>query len=408
MRRITCLVLGWRAMWILLSGSRDHPSMRVSRVVWPTLDPHAATAGREGGLATDSFVVDGRIDDEKLYELLQLQSERGALDYKSEAYDLSSLPSKLEFVKDCAGMLSQPDGGYLVLGVDKHGKPVAPPGVPEPHNFDDGGQLRPILAKYLDGDFEVRAQTHVIDGTNIVLIYVGPVGDGLPIVIKVEGQHTENKKQVVVVRRGEVIIREGTLHRPLTQADLLRLMHRREEAIRQEERARIDGIVEAVRASSVGTQIAHGPLAAITWQLPEDEFSNTILELVRQRDAVALSVAVSGAEADAMYMLGADDGSIDDLMIVLNRWLQISGRRLAWSPNFSIRWSTPSTRSTEPGISTVTLFPAPSSSQRSCGARSERDFSPSGVTPCGGRRGGQSGPSSRSIQSARATSTRHG
>ena len=32
--------------------------------------------GREGGVATESFVVDGRIDDEKLHELLQLQSEQ--------------------------------------------------------------------------------------------------------------------------------------------------------------------------------------------------------------------------------------------------------------------------------------------------------------------------------------------
>ena len=208
-------------------------------------------------------------------------------------------------------MLSQPDGGYLGIGVDKHGKPVPPPGVLDPHNFDDD-KLRPILAKYFDGDFEVQSQTHVIDGTNIVLIYVGPVGDGLPIVIKLEGQHPENRKQVVVVRRGEVIIREGTLHRPLTQSDLVRLMHRREEAIRQEERARIDGIVQAVRAFLVGTQIAHGPLAAITWQLPEDKDPNTILELVSQRDIVALSVAVSGAEADAMNMLGTNDGSIDD------------------------------------------------------------------------------------------------
>jgi hypothetical protein len=96
-------------------------------------------------------------------------------------------------------------------------------------------------------------------------------------------------------------------------------MHRREQAIRVEERARIEGIVEAVRSSSVGTEIAHGPLAAITWQLPEEEFSNTVLELVRRRDRVALRVAVGEAEADAMQALGSIADSLDNLMVILNR-----------------------------------------------------------------------------------------
>jgi hypothetical protein len=158
-------------------------------------------------LSIEPFVVDGRVDEEKLHELLAVQSERGGLDYKSKAYDLSALQSKFEFVKDCAGMLSQPDGGYIVLGVDPLGRPVPPPGVVDPHRFDDGGQLRPILAKYLDGEFEIRSQTHVVEGTTIVLLYVGPVGDGLPAVIKTEGQYTENKRQIVVLRPGVIIIR---------------------------------------------------------------------------------------------------------------------------------------------------------------------------------------------------------
>jgi len=72
-----------------------------------------------GGL----FACDGRVDEEKLRELLNVQVEQTNLDYKLRIDFSRGTKSRVEFVKDCAAMMTLPDGGYLVVGVDGQGVP---------------------------------------------------------------------------------------------------------------------------------------------------------------------------------------------------------------------------------------------------------------------------------------------
>ena len=60
-------------------------------------------------------VVDGVVSDEKLSELLALQTEYPELDLKA-TIDLTSTRDVVELAKDVGAM--QVGGGYIVIGVD--------------------------------------------------------------------------------------------------------------------------------------------------------------------------------------------------------------------------------------------------------------------------------------------------
>jgi hypothetical protein len=66
------------------------------------------------------IVLDGRVTDEKLAELLDLQTEHPMLDFK-EVIDLTSRAGLVEFAKDVGAF--QVAGGYIIGGVDGHGVP---------------------------------------------------------------------------------------------------------------------------------------------------------------------------------------------------------------------------------------------------------------------------------------------
>ena len=61
-----------------------------------------------------AFIYDGQVSEEKLGELLALGGEHSYLDFKREM-DLKDPVKKLDFVKDCAAMMNQPQGDAAVL-----------------------------------------------------------------------------------------------------------------------------------------------------------------------------------------------------------------------------------------------------------------------------------------------------
>ncbi len=71
----------------------------------------------------EPFAVDGRVDLEQMHALLDAQAEYATLDYK-QTCNLSDKKARAEFVKDAAAMMSNPNGGYLVVGVDGRGSAV--------------------------------------------------------------------------------------------------------------------------------------------------------------------------------------------------------------------------------------------------------------------------------------------
>jgi hypothetical protein len=201
------------------------------------------------------IVVDGRTDEEKLRELLAAGTEQLALDFKA-TLDLSQKSSAdvLHLVKDCVAMGNLPSGGYIVAGVDDTGKPAHDQAPLEVKHFDSA-DLRARVARYTEAQVHLVAQPHVVDGRDVVLIYVAPNPDGLPVPFSAIGQYQdENKKMQTVFSQGEVVVREGTSNVRLRYAHWPSLLQQYRAQVRaeatQEGNATLAQFVSTLREAS--------------------------------------------------------------------------------------------------------------------------------------------------------------
>src|SRR5215831_2634437 len=123
-----------------------------------------------------TVIVEPILTEEKLRSLLAEGHEQACLDYKREL-NLGERQDIIEFAKDIAAMQSEVSGGYIVIGVDDHGKPTGTL-TPALAKLFDEATLRPKLEKYLAQPFTVRSSQHTIGGILVVLVYVGASGHG--------------------------------------------------------------------------------------------------------------------------------------------------------------------------------------------------------------------------------------
>lgn len=156
------------------------------------------------------IVVDGRTDAEKLSELLAAGTEQTELDFKA-TLDLSQRSSKdvLSLVKDCVAMGNLPTGGYIVVGVLDNGAPAHEHADVEVARFDSA-DLRARIAKFTEAPVNVVSQAHVVGGRAVVLIYVSPNPDGLPVPFSSVGQYQDGSRTKDIFAEGEIVVREGT------------------------------------------------------------------------------------------------------------------------------------------------------------------------------------------------------
>jgi predicted HTH transcriptional regulator len=124
-----------------------------------------------------AVVVEPIVSREKLLALLDEQSESSTLDYKRTLnLGKGNAEAVVELAKDVAAMQSESAGGYIVIGADDHGVPVADLTADLAKHFDDA-TLRQKLGIYLT-EPEVRSAQHEVDGQTLVLIYVAPSEHG--------------------------------------------------------------------------------------------------------------------------------------------------------------------------------------------------------------------------------------
>lgn len=115
-----------------------------------------------------SMLVEPVVNRTKLDELLAEQHESESLDYKRRL-DLNETRDRVELAKDVGAMQSV--GGYIVVGADDRGVPVADLAPAEQGLFDDA-TIRDKLRKYLSQPIDIRCGRHEIDGKHLALIYV--------------------------------------------------------------------------------------------------------------------------------------------------------------------------------------------------------------------------------------------
>lgn len=266
--------------------------------------------------ADQPFACDGSIGLEKLRELLAVQGETEALDYKS-FLDLKVKIDEVEFAKDAAAMQSLPDGGYIIVGADGSGNPTDKIGNINPRDFDES-RLRAKILKYVDDPLTLRSQVHEIDGCKIAIIYVGPNNFGFTI-FRNDGQYKDNNgHNQTVFYRGDVFVRRGTSSERWRQSDLPELLHPYENRIREDERKTLGKLFDQLSRSGRGEQLRRGPIGSLNWRLDQDDFDPIVLDALRNDDTFVLRSFAFEVSRDAQELLrGSGDSA--DLEILTDR-----------------------------------------------------------------------------------------
>ena len=197
-----------------------------------------------------AVTVDGHTDIEKLTELLS-EPEQQHLEFK-ESVDLSKNEGRVKFVKDVVSMSNRPPGGYILIGVDDSGKPVAPQGTfdQKTRELFDGARLNDLIRKYTEGPVHVTSQFHTVSDNEIILIYAHHNESGLPVPMSSLGQYSDgNKRTITIFREGDVCIRNGAQNVPLRWSHWGELLREHDQHIRDDARKDIESLVAEVARS---------------------------------------------------------------------------------------------------------------------------------------------------------------
>jgi hypothetical protein len=245
-------------------------------------------------MTPEQFPCDGVVTEERARLLMAQEAESPSLDYKRTC-DLSTSAGRAEFIKDSAAMMSRPEGGYLLIGVDGAGK-VAHESL-DSSRFDES-RLRPLLESVLGNGIVITSQVHRIDEGDVAVIFLGRRADGLfPVAMKDVVVQAEDGKARFVVRHGDVFVRDGTSSSRWSTQQLPELLRPWEERIRREERNRLGELLAEAQTASRGQLIADGPAAGLTWELSPEDFENAFTEAIRKQDDVIIQLSVMNAKA---------------------------------------------------------------------------------------------------------------
>jgi hypothetical protein len=197
-----------------------------------------------------AVVVEPRVGEEKLRELLAFGAEAPSLDYK-ETCDLSAARDRAELAKDVGAM--QVDGGFIVIGATSSGIPSGRLTEVQARQFDEA-RLRDILKRWVPVPLDLLLSVHCIDGSCLVLIYVAPSPAGLCI-FKADGQYPNPQARPInVFREGDVYVRDGTQSRRWQQPDIARILGRIRTAEKERWRAEVMPDLQAIMAQGTAAQ----------------------------------------------------------------------------------------------------------------------------------------------------------
>lgn len=277
------------------------------------------------------IVLDGRVTDEKLAELLDLQTEHPMLDFK-KVIDVSTTSGAVELAKDVGAF--QVAGGYIVIGVDGHGVPTGEMDDCDPQLFDSAN-LVPKLAQFLSEPLTIHSRVAEWKGHTVVILYVAPHPEGYAV-FKAVGQYPKpggRNEMKVVFREGEVFWRDGTRSARISQHGLREVIERRiaaaktdwmleQQEMRQRERQEIE-------AGYAGRELAKAPLGTMNLGASADELRIAVLELIRANDTVGLLYLLNDARPRAMSAI--QRGEIEtELPELLNKLAAIAAVALEY------------------------------------------------------------------------------
>jgi hypothetical protein len=277
-------------------------------------------------------IVEPVLSEEKLRSLLAEGCEQPCLDFKTIS-DLSVTYDVVALVKDIAAMLSNDQGGYIVIGAADDGTPV--PGLTARHlELFDESRLRAKVVKYLTEPLDLGVARHTIDGCPMVLVYIAASPRGFHVFTRNgeyeidDPQAKGGKRKGFEFRKGEVYVRRGTSSMVWEPADRERLIAaivaRQKEQWRAEYRDEMTSLLN-IRLSAHNLQQL--PAAAMTWQLDASAFDELTLELMRRRDDIPLRRALLQAITDAA---GIPPSDLTEVGTLLHRVTSVAALALTY------------------------------------------------------------------------------
>jgi Schlafen, AlbA_2 len=256
------------------------------------------------------IVLDGRVTDEKLAELLDLQTEHPQLDFK-KVIDLTTTAGVVELAKDVGAF--QVAGGYIVIGVDGHGVPTGDMDGCDPQHFDSAN-LVPKLSQFLPEPLTIHSRVVEWKSHTVVILFIAPHPEGYAV-FKAVGQYPKpggrSGEMKVIFREGEVFWREGTRSVRISQQGLREVIERRIAAARaewmleQQEMRRRER--EEIEAGYAGRDLAKAPLGTMNLGASAEELRIAVLELIRANDTVGLLYLLNDARPRAMTAIQRDE-----------------------------------------------------------------------------------------------------
>jgi hypothetical protein len=186
--------------------------------------------------------VDGRLDREKLLELLAIGAEHDELDFKA-TLDLQTPKHKLALVLDIISMMNAA-GGLIVLGAHDNGKPAHDREPLDTRRFDSA-DLAAFVARHIVAQPRVTSQVHEVEGRALVLVHVAPSVSGLPVIVSKVGEYDsgDGKTKTVAFQQGVIYTREGTRNVAASDAHWDGLLSRYRARVMAEARESADMLI---------------------------------------------------------------------------------------------------------------------------------------------------------------------
>lgn len=218
-------------------------------------------------------VVDGRLNREKLDELLRLAAEHPELDFK-RSLDLKEPHHRLGLVKDIIALANTGTGGYIVIGANEDGTAARDHAPVDASRFDSA-DLAQAVARHVISAPIVSSQSHEVEGWTFVLIHVAPSASGLPCLINKSGEYQTAKGMKVVLQEGVLYLREGTRTVTATDAHWTMLLSRYRGAVIAEAREGIDTLIRKV-VEGMGENVGGRQLVALALEMDDETFAEAL------------------------------------------------------------------------------------------------------------------------------------
>lgn len=254
-----------------------------------------------------------QVSRERLLQLLD-QGEGVDLDFKATC-DLNERAEMVAIAKDIAAFCAA--GGHLVVGVNEDGTPSGRFDPTQAKLFDEATLRAKIAPTYLPESISLAGAVHEVDGLPVAVVYIAPSPNGF-VVMQRDGDYTAaNGHQKQEFRAGHVYVRRGSSSRLWSQDEADAALERALSVRREGWRAELRDDLAALGLGQQAQGIARGPAASFTWQLDNDAFTATLVELIRAQDVVTLILSIDAMRHDGVAALVA--GPADDLRTILDR-----------------------------------------------------------------------------------------